>query len=59
MFAVFGRIVAQFRRDRRSLALLFVAPLAIIALLAWVLTSQSSAPTRVAIVNESDEPRRC
>ena len=56
VFAVFGRIVAQFRRDRRSLGLLFVAPLAIIALLAWVLTSQSSAPTRVAIVNESTNP---
>ena len=37
--AVFRRIVAQFRRDRRSLALLFVAPLAIIALLGWVLSS--------------------
>jgi len=34
--AVFRRIVAQFRRDPRSLALLFVAPLAIIALLGWV-----------------------
>jgi len=33
--AVFRRIVAQFRRDPRSLALLFVAPLAIIALLGW------------------------
>jgi ABC-2 type transport system permease protein len=40
--AVFRRIVAQFRRDRRSLALLFVAPLAIIALLAWVLTSTTA-----------------
>ena len=34
--AVFRRIVAQFRRDPRSLALLYIAPLAIIALLGWV-----------------------
>ena len=51
--AVFRRIVAQFRRDPRSLALLFVAPLAIIALLGWVLGSQSAASARIAVVNES------
>jgi len=51
--AVFRRIVAQFRRDPRSLALLFVAPLAIIALLGWVLGSQSAAAARIAVVNES------
>jgi ABC-2 type transport system permease protein len=54
--AVFRRIVAQFRRDRRSLALLFVAPLAIIALLAWVLSSEQNTTVRVAIVNESNQP---
>jgi ABC-2 type transport system permease protein len=54
--AVFRRIVAQFRRDRRSLALLFVAPLAIIALLAWVLTSTQGTTTRVAVVNGSTNP---
>jgi ABC-2 type transport system permease protein len=54
--AVFRRIVAQFRRDPRSLALLFVAPLAIIALLGWVLSSQTSGSVRVAIVNESSNP---
>ena len=54
--AVFRRIVAQFRRDPRSLALLFVAPLAIISLLAWVLSSSGASPTRVAIVNESNQP---
>jgi ABC-2 type transport system permease protein len=51
--AVFRRIVAQFRRDPRSLALLFVAPLAIIALLGWVLGSQSATAARIAVVNES------
>jgi ABC-2 type transport system permease protein len=54
--AVFRRIVAQFRRDRRSLALLFVAPLAIIALLGWVLSSSGASVTRIAIVNDSSQP---
>ncbi len=54
--AVFRRIVAQFRRDPRSLALLYVAPLAIIALLGWVLSSQVSTAARVAVVNESSNP---
>jgi ABC-2 type transport system permease protein len=44
--AVFRRIVAQFRRDPRSLALLYVAPLAIIALLGWVLSSRSPTTAR-------------
>ena len=52
--AVFRRIVAQFRRDPRSLALLFIAPVAIIALLGWVLSSQGTATTRIAVVNESN-----
>ena len=54
--AVFRRIVAQFRRDPRSLALLFVAPLAIIALLAWVLGSQQATAARVAVINDSTVP---
>ena len=53
--AVFVRIVAQFRRDKRTLALLFVAPLAIIALLGWVLTSSSATSVRLAVVNESSQ----
>ena len=54
--AVFRRIVAQFRRAPRSLALLFVAPLAIIALLGWVLSSSGSTTTRVAVVDETGHP---
>jgi ABC-2 type transport system permease protein len=53
IIAVFRRIVAQFRRDRRSLALLYLAPLAIIALLGWVLSSQQTSAARIAVVNES------
>jgi ABC-2 type transport system permease protein len=52
--AVFRRIIAQFRRDPRSLALLYIAPLAIIALLGWVLSSQGGGTTRIAVVNESN-----
>jgi ABC-2 type transport system permease protein len=54
--AVFRRIIAQFRRDKRSLALLYLAPLAIIALLAWVLSSSGSSAARIAIVDESGNP---
>jgi ABC-2 type transport system permease protein len=54
--AVFRRIVTQFRRDPRSLALLFAAPIAIIALLGWVLSSQQTMTARLAVVNESSGP---
>jgi ABC-2 type transport system permease protein len=54
--AVFRRIVAQFRRDPRSLALLYLAPLAIIALLAWVLSTSGSTTANVAVVDESGTP---
>jgi ABC-2 type transport system permease protein len=56
VMAVFRRIIAQFRRDPRSLALLYIAPLAIIALLGWVLSSQQTTAARVAVVNESAGP---
>ena len=54
--AVFRRIVTQFRRDPRSLALLFAAPIAIIALLGWVLSSQQTLTAQLAVVNESAGP---
>jgi ABC-2 type transport system permease protein len=54
--AVVRRIIAQFRRDPRSLALLFAAPIAIIALLGWVLSSSGASTARVAIVSESTQP---
>ncbi|HEY5487603.1 MAG TPA: ABC transporter permease [Candidatus Limnocylindrales bacterium] len=54
--AVFRRIVTQFRRDPRSLALLFAAPIAIIALLGWVLSSQQTMTARIAVVDESPGP---
>ena len=54
--AVVRRIIAQFRRDPRTLGLLFAAPLAIIALLGWVLSSSGDSVARVAIVSQSNEP---
>jgi ABC-2 type transport system permease protein len=54
--AVFIRIVSQFRHDRRTLALLFLAPIAIIALLGWVLSSSGATTVRVAVINESGNP---
>ncbi len=45
------RIIDQFRRDRRSLALLFVAPIFVLALLGWVLQGQASPEPRVVITD--------
>ncbi|HEX7496525.1 MAG TPA: ABC transporter permease [Candidatus Limnocylindrales bacterium] len=54
--AVVRRIIAQFRRDPRSLALLFAAPIAVIALLGAVLSGSGASTARVAIVSESSQP---
>jgi ABC-2 type transport system permease protein len=51
--AISRRIAEQFRRDERTLALLFVAPIVILALLGWVIRDQTPPPGRVAIVNEA------
>lgn len=50
------RIVDQFRHDRRTLALLFVAPIAIMALLGWIVREQNAPPPRVIVAN-LDGPR--
>ena len=39
--AISRRIANQFRRDERTLALVFVAPIVIIALLGWVIRDQA------------------
>ena len=39
--AISRRIAEQFRRDERTLALLFVAPIVILALLGWVIRDQA------------------
>src|SRR5689334_19527698 len=52
VIALAGRIVRQFVRDRRTLALLFLAPLLVMTLLQIVLNS-SNATVTLAIVPPS------
>jgi ABC-2 type transport system permease protein len=49
--AITGRIVAQFRRDHRTLGLIFVAPVLIMAIFGYVFRSQEDSVTSVALVN--------
>ncbi|MGH2464827.1 MAG: ABC transporter permease [Candidatus Limnocylindrales bacterium] len=51
ILAIARRISQQFRRDRRSLALLVVAPLAVLALLGYVIRDQQPPPTVLGIVS--------
>ncbi|HXI46246.1 MAG TPA: ABC transporter permease [Candidatus Acidoferrales bacterium] len=51
--AVAKRIAQGFRRDHRSLALLVIAPLVIVALLGWVLRDQKAATVQLGVVNEA------
>jgi ABC-2 type transport system permease protein len=53
--ALATRIVQQLRRDHRTLALLFVAPIVILALLGYLLRSQESGTLIVGISNQ-DQP---
>jgi ABC-2 type transport system permease protein len=53
--AITIRILAQFRHDRRTLALLFVAPLLILTLLYFLLRGGGSKPA-VAVVNLDPGP---
>jgi ABC-2 type transport system permease protein len=55
-FAISRRIASQFRRDHRTLALMFVAPLIILGLLGWVIRDQTPPETRFAVVNEAGPP---
>src|SRR5437660_4053024 len=53
--AITRRLLQGFRRDRRTLALLFVAPIVILGLLGYLLRGSSSAP-EVGIANEDTGP---
>ena len=48
--AISRRIADLFRRDERSLALVFVAPIVIMGLLGWVIRDQAPPSTRIAVV---------
>ncbi|MDP2949854.1 MAG: ABC transporter permease, partial [Chloroflexota bacterium] len=50
--AIFLRIVQQFRRDRRTLVLLFTVPVAVTLLVGYVVRS-SEASLSVAVVDET------
>lgn len=52
VLAISRRIANQFKRDHRSLGLMFVAPIVVLGLLGWVIRDQTPAPTRLAIVNQ-------
>ena len=55
IFAITTRILEQFRHDRRTLALLFVAPLVILSLLGYLLRGGGGAP-RMGVVDEDSGP---
>jgi len=51
--AIARRIAEFFRRDHRTLALMFVAPIVIMGLLGWVIRDQKPPTSTVAIVNDA------
>jgi ABC-2 type transport system permease protein len=55
ILAIARRIAQGFRRDERTLGLMFVVPLVVTALLGWVLNEQVDEVVDVAIVNDAGE----
>jgi ABC-2 type transport system permease protein len=53
ILAVARRIAQGFRRDERTLGLVFVVPLVVTALLGWVLRDQKDETVQVVLVNEA------
>src|SRR5438552_15418960 len=53
--AITRRLLQGFRRDRRTLALLFVAPIGILGLLGYLMRDSTSSPS-VGIANEGSGP---
>jgi ABC-2 type transport system permease protein len=51
IFAIARRIAQGFRRDERTLGLMFVVPLVVTALLGWVLRDTKDTTVRIAVVN--------
>ncbi|HUP28112.1 MAG TPA: ABC transporter permease [Chloroflexia bacterium] len=56
MFAIAGRIIAQFKRDHRTLGLLFIAPILVMSILGYVLRSQEDTTINVAVTNQDSPP---
>jgi ABC-2 type transport system permease protein len=55
-FAISRRIANAFKRDERSLALMFVAPIVVLGLLGWVIRGQDEPETRFAVVSAVGGP---
>jgi ABC-2 type transport system permease protein len=53
VIAMVRRLVQELHRDRRSMALLFVAPVVLTGLMAFVLRGQQVAPVSAVVVNEA------
>ncbi|HYP42306.1 MAG TPA: ABC transporter permease [Chloroflexia bacterium] len=56
IMAITGRIIGQFRRDHRSLGLIFIVPIVVMSILGYVLRAQESGTVNVAVVNEDNPP---
>jgi ABC-2 type transport system permease protein len=56
IFAIARRIAQGFRRDQRTLGLMFVVPLVVTALLGWVMRDTKDTTVAVMVVNEAGEP---
>ncbi|MFC4653087.1 ABC transporter permease [Lactococcus nasutitermitis] len=54
IFAIFRRILLQRREDKRSLALLFIAPLLILTLMYFLMQTPSNVKYRVGIDNRAE-----
>jgi ABC-2 type transport system permease protein len=54
-FAISRRIADLFRRDHRTLGLMFVAPIVIMALLGWVIRDQGPTHTDIAVINTAGD----
>ena len=53
VIAMLRRLVQELHRDRRSMGLLFVAPVVLTGLMAFLLRGQQLAPVSAVVVNES------
>ena len=54
--AIFRRVVQEIRRDRPSLALLFIAPILVTGLVTFILREGQTAPVDAVIVNGAGAP---
>lgn len=55
ILAIARRIAQGFRRDERTLGLMFVVPLVVTALLGWVLSEQTDEVVDLVVVNEAGQ----